>query len=58
MPRAPVGAVQHMDPAWPPVLIAAVVVVLVLAVVVVTVMFRRLHAAVRDQRARPTGREW
>lgn len=47
-----------MDPAWPPVLIAAVVVVLVLAVVVVTVMFRRLHAAVRDQRARPTGREW
>src|SRR6516165_9720038 len=44
MPRA-LGAVQRMDPGWPPVLIAAVVAVLVLAIVVVTVMFRRLHGA-------------
>jgi hypothetical protein len=47
-----------MDPGWPPVLVAAVVVVVVLAIVVVTVMFRRLHSAVREQRARPPGREW
>jgi len=52
------AAVQRMDPGWPPVLIAAVVAVLVLAIVVVTVMFRQLHAAVRDQRARPPGGEW
>ena len=58
MPEALVGAVQRMDPGWPPVLIAAVVAVLVLAIVVVTVMFRRLHAAVRDQRAHPPRREW
>ena len=58
MPAEVVGVVQRMDPGWPPVLIAAVVAVVVLAVVVVTVMFRRLHAAVRDQRARPPGREW
>jgi len=53
-----VGAVQRMDPAWPPVLIAAVVAVLVLAVVVVTVMFRRLHTVVREQRGRSPGTEW
>ena len=47
-----------MDPGWPPVLIAAVVAVLVLAIVVVTVMVRRLHGAVRDQRTRPRGGEW
>lgn len=58
MREALVGAVQRMDPGWPPVLIAAVTAMVVLAVVVVTVMFRRLHAAVRDQRARPSGREW
>ncbi|HEY6317473.1 MAG TPA: hypothetical protein VI462_06255 [Acidimicrobiia bacterium] len=52
------AAAQRMDPGWPPVLIAAVVAVLVLAIVVVTVMFRQLHAAVRDQRARPPGGEW
>jgi hypothetical protein len=58
MPVALVGAVQRMDPGWPPVLIAAVVALLMLAIVVVTVMFRRLHAAARDQRGRPAAREW
>ncbi len=52
------ATVQRMDPGWPPVLIAVVVGVLVLAIVVVTTMFRRLHAAVRDQRARPPGGDW
>jgi hypothetical protein len=52
------ATVQRMDPGWPPVLIAVVVAVLVLAIVVVTTMFRRLHAAARDQRTRPPGGEW
>ena len=49
------GAADRMDPSWPPVLVFAVVAVAVGAIVGVTVMFRRLHAAARDQRTRPRG---
>jgi hypothetical protein len=49
------GAADRMDPTWPPVLVYAVVAVGVGAIVGVTVMFRRLRAAARDQRARPRG---
>jgi hypothetical protein len=44
-----------MDPAWPPVLVYAVVGVAVAAIVGVAVMFRRLRAVAREQRLRPRG---
>lgn len=49
------AAEPHMDPQWPPVLIFAVVALVVLCVATVALLFRRFHAAARDERLRPKG---
>jgi hypothetical protein len=53
--RLVLAAADRMDPTWPPVLVYAVVAVALGAIVGVVVMFRRLRAAAREQRARPRG---
>lgn len=55
--RLVVEAAERMDGSWPPVLVYAVVAVALGAIVAVVVMFRRLRAAVREQRLRPRGWE-
>jgi hypothetical protein len=49
------GAAERMDPTWPPVLVYAVVILALAVIVGVAVLFRRFHAAAREQRSRPRG---